>query len=167
MAEETAMARETAEAPSVVARMLDRNRDALAEAGALIRRRNPAFIATAARGSSDHAAGYLKYLSEIMLGLPFCSLGASGVSIYRAPIAQEAALKLKESSGLHAEAYSAAEVLHGPMELVTHGFPVLVFAPGDAALETTALAAANMRNAGARLLMTGSPEMPVATTAHP
>src|SRR5205823_3225455 len=34
------------------------------------------------------------------------------------PIAHEAALKLKESSGLHAEAYSAAEVLHGPLELV-------------------------------------------------
>src|SRR5437763_516655 len=86
MAEETAMARETAEAPSVVARMLDRNRDALAEAGALIRRRSPAFIATGARGSSDHAAGYFKYLSEISLGLPCCSLGASVVSIYGAPL---------------------------------------------------------------------------------
>ncbi len=42
-------------------------------------------------------------------------------------IAQEAALKLKETCGLHAEAFSAAEVLHGPMALVGEGFPVLVF----------------------------------------
>lgn len=39
-------------------------------------------------------------------------------------IAQEAALKLKETSGLHAEAFSAAEVRHGPMALVGQGFPV-------------------------------------------
>src|SRR5438552_10695814 len=80
----TAMARETAEAPEAVARMLDRNRQALAEVGALFRNRDPAFISTGARGSSDHAAGYLKYLSEITLGLPCCSLGASVVSIYNA-----------------------------------------------------------------------------------
>ncbi len=46
-------------------------------------------------------------------------------------IAQEAALKLKETSGLHAEALSAAEVLHGPMALVRAGFPVLMFAQSD------------------------------------
>ena len=43
-------------------------------------------------------------------------------------IAQEAALKFKETCGLHAEAFSAAEVKHGPMALVGPGFPVLVFA---------------------------------------
>jgi len=280
------MASETAEAPAAVARMLDRNRQALAEVARLFREGNPAFIATCARGSSDHAASYLKYLSEIALGLPCCSLGASVVSIYGAqlhlrdsilitisqsgrspdilslqaeakragvptlaitndetsplareaalclpisagvetsitatktfvtsaamcaaivascgrdealsqavaslpetldralaiawdaaeemiapasslyvlgrgpsfPIAQEAALKLKESSGLHAEAYSAAEVLHGPMELVTDGFPILVFAADDAARETTMSAAARLSEAGARILMTG------------
>jgi len=47
-------------------------------------------------------------------------------------IAQEAALKFKETCGFHAEAFSSAEVAHGPMELVVAGFPVLVFAPGDA-----------------------------------
>jgi glucosamine--fructose-6-phosphate aminotransferase (isomerizing) len=45
--------------------------------------------------------------------------------------AQEAALKLKETCGLHAEAFSAAEVLHGPMALVEARFPVLIFAQGD------------------------------------
>lgn len=46
-------------------------------------------------------------------------------------IAQEAALKFKETAGLHAEAYSAAEVRHGPMAIVDHGFPVLVFTQDD------------------------------------
>ena len=46
-------------------------------------------------------------------------------------IAQEAALKLKETCGLHAEAFSAAEVMHGPMTLVTSGFPVLAFTQAD------------------------------------
>jgi glucosamine--fructose-6-phosphate aminotransferase (isomerizing) len=293
----TAMARETAEAPEAVARMLDRNRDALAEVGRLFRKRNPAFIATCARGSSDHAASYLKYLSEIELGLPCCPLGASVVSIYAArlnlrdsilitvsqsgrspdilslqqearragipalaitneeasplareadlclplsagvetsitatktfvasaamaaaivancggdegfaqvvnslpgalekalaiawdaaeamiapasslyvlgrgpsfPIAQEAALKLKESSGLHAEAYSAAEILHGPMELVTDGFPILVFAADDAARGTTAAAMARLSEAGGHILATGD-GLAYSRTGHP
>src|ERR1700761_4411407 len=46
-------------------------------------------------------------------------------------IAQEAALKLKETCGLHAEAVSAAEVRHGPMALIRAGFPVLMFAQND------------------------------------
>lgn len=46
-------------------------------------------------------------------------------------IAQEAALKLKETCGLHAEAFSAAEVMHGPMTLVGPGFPVLAFTQED------------------------------------
>jgi len=46
-------------------------------------------------------------------------------------IAQEAALKFKETCGLHAEAFSAAEVKHGPMAIVKKGFPVLVFSLTD------------------------------------
>ncbi|WP_207796736.1 SIS domain-containing protein [Sphingomonas oleivorans] len=46
-------------------------------------------------------------------------------------IAQEAALKFKETCGLHAEAFSAAEVRHGPMALVKQGFPLLVFRQSD------------------------------------
>ncbi len=49
--------------------------------------------------------------------------------------ALEAALKLKETCGLHAEAFSAAEVKHGPMALVGDGFPVLFFAQDDGTLE--------------------------------
>ena len=46
-------------------------------------------------------------------------------------VAQEAALKFKETCGLHAEAFSAAEVRHGPMALVGRGFPVLALAQND------------------------------------
>jgi glucosamine--fructose-6-phosphate aminotransferase (isomerizing) len=46
-------------------------------------------------------------------------------------IAQEAALKFKETCGLHAEAVSAAELRHGPMALVRGGFPLLLFAQDD------------------------------------
>jgi glutamine---fructose-6-phosphate transaminase (isomerizing) len=48
-------------------------------------------------------------------------------------IAAEAALKLKETSAIHAEAFSSAEVLHGPAGIIGPGFPVLAFAPTDAA----------------------------------
>lgn len=46
-------------------------------------------------------------------------------------IAQEAALKLKETSQLHAEAFSTAELRHGPMALVRPGFPALMFRQSD------------------------------------
>lgn len=48
-------------------------------------------------------------------------------------VAQEAALKLKETCALHAEAVSAAELRHGPMALVKAGFPVLIFSQNDEA----------------------------------
>ncbi|MES2291449.1 MAG: SIS domain-containing protein [Pseudomonadota bacterium] len=48
-------------------------------------------------------------------------------------IAQEAALKFKETCGLHAEAFSAAEVRHGPMALIGPDFPLLVFRQADEA----------------------------------
>jgi glutamine---fructose-6-phosphate transaminase (isomerizing) len=55
-------------------------------------------------------------------------------------VAQEAALKFKETCGLHAEAFSLAEVAHGPMALIKPGFPLLVFPPQDkAALGVDAL----------------------------
>jgi glucosamine--fructose-6-phosphate aminotransferase (isomerizing) len=48
-------------------------------------------------------------------------------------VAQEAALKLKETCGLHAEAYSGAEVRHGPQALLGSAFPAMLFAQDDAA----------------------------------
>jgi glutamine---fructose-6-phosphate transaminase (isomerizing) len=290
---QTDMAREITQAPEAVARMLTANREGLAELGRLYRKKKPTHIVTCARGSSDCAASYFKYLIEITLGLPCCSLGASVVSVYGArlalrdtllltisqsgqspdilafqaeakragiptlavtnmedsplareadlclplsagpersvaatktfiasaamaaalvaacgddrefagavevlpeglshalairwsevedvlipatsayvlgrgpslPMAQESALKLKETSGLHAEAYSAAEVIHGPMELVVPGFPVVVLAPKDKAFATTQQTARRLAEAGARVM---TPDH--ARTRHP
>lgn len=51
------------------------------------------------------------------------------------PVAQEGALKLKEISYIHAEAYAAGELKHGPLALVTNAMPVVTVAPNDALLE--------------------------------
>jgi glutamine---fructose-6-phosphate transaminase (isomerizing) len=51
------------------------------------------------------------------------------------PIALEGALKLKEISYIHAEAYPAGELKHGPLALVTAAMPVVTVAPNDALLE--------------------------------
>ena len=51
------------------------------------------------------------------------------------PIAMEGALKLKEISYIHAEAYPAGELKHGPLALVDAEMPVIVVAPNDALLE--------------------------------
>jgi glucosamine--fructose-6-phosphate aminotransferase (isomerizing) len=51
------------------------------------------------------------------------------------PIAQEGALKLKEITYIHAEAYAAGELKHGPLALVDERMPVVVVAPNDALIE--------------------------------
>src|SRR5258708_22419932 len=68
-------------------------------------------------------------------------------------IAAEAALKLKETCAIHAEAYSAAEVLHGPAELVNPGFPVIAFLPPDAAREGMLATLARLADAGATVIV--------------
>src|SRR5437868_5513104 len=72
-------------------------------------------------------------------------------------IAQEAALKLKETCGLHAEAFSAAEVKHGPMALVRKGFPVLILAQDDATHASTLELAERFIARGARVMLAGPP----------
>jgi glutamine---fructose-6-phosphate transaminase (isomerizing) len=74
-------------------------------------------------------------------------------------IAQEAALKLKETSGLHAEGFSAAEVKHGPMALVNRDMPVLVFAPADATREGLDILVADFAARGAPVIVAGA-DMP-------
>lgn len=86
-------------------------------------------------------------------------------------VAQEAALKLKETCGLHAEAFSSAEVKHGPMALVRAGFPVLMFTQADDTRAGTVELAAEFAARGARVLLAGA-HAPGATTlpglaAHP
>ncbi len=63
------------------------------------------------------------------------------------PIALEGALKLKEISYIHAEAYPAGELKHGPLALVDADMPVVVIAPNDALLEKVK---SNMQEVSAR-----------------
>jgi glucosamine--fructose-6-phosphate aminotransferase (isomerizing) len=85
-------------------------------------------------------------------------------------IAQEAAHKLKETCMIHAEAFSSAEVLHGPNELVGKDFPVLLFRsqdPGDASVQE---AARLLSAQGAPVMMAGGGgpgSLPVPRSPHP
>ncbi|KRE85926.1 iron dicitrate transport regulator FecR [Rhodanobacter sp. Soil772] len=86
---------------------------------------------------------------------------------YGLGIALEAALKFKETCGLHAEAFSAAEVKHGPMALVGPNFPVLCFAQDDDTLAGTLAVAREFRSRGAQVFVAapgqrGAGTLPVA-----
>ena len=86
-------------------------------------------------------------------------------------VAQEAALKLKETSALHAEAVSAAELRHGPMALVRTGFPLLVFSQNDESRPGIVQLAAELSAQGADVLLAGThlahtTELPT-EAAHP
>jgi glucosamine--fructose-6-phosphate aminotransferase (isomerizing) len=287
------MAREVAEIPQAARRFLSQSADAVAGAAAAMRAADPGLVVTVARGSSDHAATYLKYAVELLAGVPVASVGPSVASIYRRPlklgraacvgisqsgqspdivqmmqaaasggaltvaitnhadsplaqgsahclalqagkeqsvaatktfvasvlaglallaewqedvalrravsdlpeafaqalavdwsplaarlsraqslyvlgrgpafaIASEAALKFKETCGLHAEAFSAAEVLHGPSAIVQAQFPVLALGVEDAALPRLTETAARLVAQGADVFLTGA-DVPGAT----
>ena len=86
--------------------------------------------------------------------------------------AQEAALKLKETCGLHAEAFSSAEVKHGPMTLVEAGFPVLFFTQDDDTRASTLAVAAEFRQRDANVWVAsaedaGAGTLPIASISHP
>ncbi|MCA0272451.1 MAG: SIS domain-containing protein [Proteobacteria bacterium] len=279
------MYQEIREIPAAVQRLLDESGPAIREAANAALTLDPSVIVTVARGSSDHACTYLKYVAELTLGLPVASVGPSVSSIYGAklklpnalcisvsqsgkspdivdlagaaraggamtlaitndaasPLAQaadrvidimagpersvaatktfvtsavaglallaewqqdrallaaiaalperlaracaadwgalgavmatesslftiargpsfamsgEAALKFKETCQVHAENYSSAEVMHGPVSIVGDGFPVLAFAAADAAEEAVAGIADAMAGKGARVFAT-------------
>ena len=99
---------------------------------------------------------------------------ASMVTIGRGPtlaIAAEAALKLKETCGLHAEAFSGSEFLHGPVSLVAKGFPILMFMPADQAAVALRRLEADLRRKGAAVFATArgkgsARRLPAFSTGH-
>jgi glucosamine--fructose-6-phosphate aminotransferase (isomerizing) len=301
--ETTHMRREILEIPEAAARLLDASDGALAAAGRQLRELSPRYLTTVARGSSDHAAAFLKYVVELTAGVPVASLGPSIASIYHtklkldgsacltisqsgkspdivamaqaaraggaltvaitntqgsplaeasdhaidilagveksvaatksfvnsavaglmllaycvddkellgalrrlpehfrkaidcdwmpvsqaltgetslfilgrgpsAAIANEAALKFKETCSMHAEAYSAAEVMHGPLALVGPGFPVVALAARDASEPSIASAADLLSGKGASVFISSAlaakaTKLPHAATGHP
>jgi len=69
---------------------------------------------------------------------------------------QEVALKLKETSALHAEAFSAAELLHGPVAIVGPGYPILALAPYDRPYPQVVELLQNLKQKGAELAVASS-----------
>ncbi len=297
------MAREVAEIPEATQRFLTQSAALVQSAGQALRDADPRLIVTIARGSSDHAATYLKYAVELVAGIPVASVGPSIASIYRRPlrldgaacigvsqsgkspdivammqgarsggaltvaitnfsdspmalaadhclslaageeqsvaatktfvssvvaglsllaewqqdralqqaiaglpdafskallldwlplldrlslarqayvlgrgpgfaISAEMALKLKETCGMHAESYSAAEVLHGPSAIVQERFPVLALAVQDAAQSQIIATAERLSSQGADVFLTGAEAtgcttLPMVTGVHP
>jgi glucosamine--fructose-6-phosphate aminotransferase (isomerizing) len=74
------------------------------------------------------------------------------------PIAMEGALKLKEISYIHAEAYAAGELKHGPLALVDDDMPVVAVAPNDALLEKLESNLQEVRARGGRLFVFADPK---------
>jgi glucosamine--fructose-6-phosphate aminotransferase (isomerizing) len=98
------------------------------------------------------AAGRLDWSSAI----PALADAASLVIIGRGStlsIAREAALKLKETCNRHAEAFSGAEFLHGPVSLVSKRYPILMFMPTDAAAPGMLQLAEELRRLGTDLFV--------------
>jgi glucosamine--fructose-6-phosphate aminotransferase (isomerizing) len=286
MTHETRMYAEAAQAPAAIGAQLERNAATVRELGAWLRARRPRAVLTCARGSSDHATTYARYLIETRLGLMTSSAAPSVSSVYRAdadlgqtvmlvisqsgaspdllaavasarrggahvvalvnvedsplahaadvvlplavaaetsvaatksylasltaiahlvagwtgdPVlldavmsaptllerawsldwaaaidplrnassafvvarglglgaAQEWALKLKETSRLHAEAQSSAELRHGPMALIRRGFPVLLLAQHDETRDGVVALASDLAQRGAHAMLAG------------
>lgn len=87
-------------------------------------------------------------------------------------VAMEAALKFKETSAIQAEAFSGAEVKHGPMALIDAGYALLVFAPPGPAQAGLLAFAEEMRARGAHVLLAAPPGtpnvvLPLVTTGSP
>ena len=100
------------------------------------------------------------------------SEATSLVSLGRGPtlaIAREAALKLKETSNFHAEAFSGAEFVHGPIALIEASYPVLLFMPTDQAADGLRVLAADLRRKNANVFMTdnGGPGLARARAGSP
>ena len=303
MSSQSHMRREVLEIPDAVEMLLTNGADDMQSAAKAMRSKDPAFIISVARGSSDHAATFFKYACELTSGVPVASVGPSIASIYgreltlgraaclaisqsgkspdivrmadmasgqgalslaltnhtdsdlaavsthplalhagseisvaatktfvtsivsalwlvaewqqdadllaaihrlptalqdatqmdwgalandvaqsaslyclgRGPtlaISHEAALKFKETCQLHAESFSSAEVLHGPVSIVDRGFPVIALTSDDAAQESVVEVADQIAAKGARVFVTSdhaskATRLPSPRTAHP
>ncbi|MBL0720857.1 glutamine--fructose-6-phosphate transaminase (isomerizing) [Piscinibacter sp. Jin2] len=81
------------------------------------------------------------------------------------PVALEGALKLKEISYIHAEAYPAGELKHGPLALVTAAMPVVAVAPNDALLEKLKSNLQEVRARGGELFVCADADTQISPSA--
>ena len=88
-------------------------------------------------------------------------------------ISNELALKFKETCALHAESFSAAEVLHGPLAMIRPSFPVFIFNQGDASSDSIDESVDRLLQAGATIILASSRpiegciNLPVLDNLHP
>src|SRR5262245_28745802 len=109
-AEATLMFREAAESPKAVERLLAANERTIRDLAARLRAKPPSGAVTCARGSSDNAATYGRYLIETGVGLLTGSLGLSVVSVYGARLRLDGGLCLAISqSGASPDLLAAVE----------------------------------------------------------
>jgi glucosamine--fructose-6-phosphate aminotransferase (isomerizing) len=102
--------------------------------------------------------------------LPALEEARSLIAIGRGPtlaIAREAALKLKETCNLHAEAFSGAEVLHGPVALIANRYPVLMFMVMDETAPGLGQLARDLVSKGAAVYFAGGEAAAVRLPALP
>ncbi len=85
---------EAAESPDAVRRQLERNAEVMERIGRRLRTLNPPFVVTVARGSSDHAATFAKYLLETRCGIFTVSAGPSVFSVYASKVRFDGSLCL-------------------------------------------------------------------------
>ena len=119
---------------------------------------------------SLHAATKLDWSPAIEVLQPASRIMVVGRGI-SFPVALESALKFKETSVIQAEAFSGAEIKHGPMALIHDGYPLLIFATRGPAQAGLIALAEEMRGRGANVLL-AAPEdvkernltLPVAAT---
>jgi glutamine---fructose-6-phosphate transaminase (isomerizing) len=103
----------------------------------------PEALATAAQSDWSKAIDVLAPARNIMVV-------GRGISF---PVALESALKFKETSALQAEAFSGAEIKHGPMALIEEGYPLVIFATRGPTQAGLVQLAAEMRGRGAHVLL--------------
>jgi glutamine---fructose-6-phosphate transaminase (isomerizing) len=110
------------------------------------------------RAACERLPVRLEEAAQVDWGEALCPLADANslVAIGRGPtlaIAREAALKLKETCALHAEAFSSAEFRHGPIALVSSAYPILVLAPLDESAFGLSDLVTDLRRKGACVLV--------------
>ena len=150
MTRESQMLREIRQIPQAARRLLE-NQDGILAAAEMLRAAAPCVLVTIARGSSDHAAAYVKYAFEITAGLPVCSIGPSVASVYKARLKLDHAVAIAIS-----QSGKSPDIASMSRAALEGGAPVIAITNG----KTTPLAGISSR----AIDILAGPERSVAAT---